>query len=108
MSMTSVQAQTGSRLFRVGAVQAGTRAFTCVRTRRFEPLEELTSIHLVTPSETVHAGMPESIQRRNTSTFSFGHAPSHGIVPASSRLRIAWACLETSWCAQRSNAKIID
>jgi hypothetical protein len=40
--------------------------------------------------------IPESSHRRKTSTLSFGHAPSHGMVPLSSRLRISGACVRTS------------
>ena len=40
--------------------------------------------------------IPESSHRRKTSTLSFGHAPSHGIVPLSSRRRISGACVRTS------------
>lgn len=38
-----------------------------------------------------YAGLPASIHWRKTATRSAGHAPSHGIVPASSRPRIASA-----------------
>ena len=38
-----------------------------------------------------HSGRPASTQRRNSATRSGGQAPSHGIVPAASRSRIASA-----------------
>lgn len=52
--------------------------------------------------------IPDSIHRRNTSTFSVGQAPSQGIVPLSSRLRISVACVRTSPPDQRSNTKLMD
>jgi hypothetical protein len=57
---------------------------------------------------TTYAGLPASIQRRKTATRSAGHAPSHGIVPASRRCRMASACVETSSRDQRSKLKRIE
>jgi hypothetical protein len=58
-------------------------------------------------ASSVYAGLPASIQPRKTATRSAGQAPSHGIVPASNRARIASACVETSSSDQRSKAKRI-
>ena len=49
-----------------------------------------------------YAGIPASTQLRKVSTRSAGHAPSHGIEPSSSRLRIACALSATSSRSHRS------
>ena len=43
-----------------------------------------------------HSGIPESTQRRKTSTRSLGQAPSHGIEPFSTLRKTSAACLTTS------------
>lgn len=40
--------------------------------------------------------LPDSIQRRKTSTFASGHAPSQGIDPLVNRWRMPSACATTS------------
>ena len=51
---------------------------------------------------------PDSVQRRNTSTFSCGQAPSQGIVPLRRRSRMPAACACTSAWDHRSKANVID
>src|SRR5262249_14902290 len=67
-------------------------------------LQSIGSLHHVTsfdawnidPRAGLYASVPDSTQRRNTSTFSFEHAPSQGIEPFSSRRKISGACRMTS------------
>jgi NAD(P)-dependent dehydrogenase (short-subunit alcohol dehydrogenase family) len=51
---------------------------------------------------------PDSVQRRNTSIFSSGQAPSHGMVPLRRRSRMPAACACTSAWDHRSKANAID
>ena len=53
----------------------------------------------------VRAACQAAIQRSKASILSAGQAPSQGIVPALSRVRMASACWLTSWTDQRSKAK---
>ena len=55
-----------------------------------------------------YAGAPCATHCRKTPTRSAGHEPSQGIVPSSSRARIAEACSLTSSCDQRSKCDNIE
>src|SRR6478736_3706033 len=54
-----------------------------------------------------YAGLPASIHARRRSTCSFGHPPSHGMLPSATVPRIASAWLLTSSYDHRSKAHSI-
>ena len=54
------------------------------------------------------AGLPASIQRAKMSIFSWGQAPSQGMVPACSRPSMVAARWLTSACDHKSKAKLVD